>query len=276
MKNAGVHGARRRSLVFKIGLWLIIAISIIIIFLVVDKMTVNQRFTKAVKDYLAETYPDETFQVEEQWHDMRETGPIPHFDFPRQCYYRVHPDSEPDYGFVVYITKSKYSYKIENIRDSYYWRILRRQIQNYAIEHLYDKLGEMKVDFRENGSLFGFEGFNSESTLEDYFERGNRFTSVMNIYIPKRIDEVSEENLTSILKEFIKGIKSKTDIFGEVSAICIFCLDDLSNYDLLVTDEDENPLYDNKRIIESREGRFYWQDKFSFQVATAIGFEDVE
>ena len=276
MSNFNVQKSKGKSLTMKIVLCLIIIVVFMFIFMVVRRMNVNARYSKAVKEYLAKAYPDETFHVTEQWHDLRDSGPIPHFDFPDLCYYYVIPDSEPDYGFRVYISKAKYSYRIEKIEDTYYWRILRRQIQNFVIEHLYDELGEMKVDLRESGLLFGFEGFTSDSTLQDYLERGKHFAPLISVYLPKSIDETDEEEITELLKELVLELTEGTDVFLGVSTIGVLCLESPADFDLLETEKDIDPLYDNRRIIEAPEGRFYWQRRFKSLRAAGLRFENAQ
>lgn len=251
----------------------LIAVRLIFYFVGVNRLNVNERYAKAAKEYL-ETTHNEKFEVVEQWHDTRETGPIPHFDFPSICYYVAYPESDPDYPVIVYISKSKYSYKIEKIEDTYYGKVLRKQLLNYVIDNLSDKLGEMKVYMTGEDNRMGFSGFTINSTLEDFFKIDKTFSFPIAVYIPMPIKETSKEELEEILMTFASEWK-ESEAFSDNTSISIRCLKNRSDYELLETEGDENPLYNNRRIIKVWEDPYYWQHAFEYDVEAVISLDDV-
>ena len=78
---------------------------------------------------------------------------------PQTSYFFAHPSADPHYVFRVFVTRQENSYQIAEIRDTYAWRTLREQLQEYAINYFSEALDiDIKVDVRltPHGSFRGF------------------------------------------------------------------------------------------------------------------------
>jgi len=167
----------KKKIVITIGI-----IGLLFILLVPQVITVAtrtnapSRFRLAAQEYLEEKYGEEFvvggmrnrgggFAPDIFW--RQRAGSI-----PQTSYFFAHPSADPNYVFRVFVTRQENSYRIAEIRDTYAWRFLREQLQEYAANYFLEALGiDTKVDVRliPHGSFHGFpREIDHNTLLEDF------------------------------------------------------------------------------------------------------------
>jgi len=247
---------------------LVLALILIIRLLGVNRLNVNSRYRAKAKDYLEEKY-GESFYVKEGWRDTRDQL-IPHFGFPETCYYIAYPLSDENYAFRVYITRWNFGYSVMKIEDDYYWRFLRRELQQYTQDHLREQLGEFKVDISTDSSTIHRRGFHSnlmpDSTLGDFLKTpGPMFLSI-EIILPESVETIDLERVEVIIYDFVsKLIIESGNKFSDSSWVSVYCAKSREQYDLIDTSIVESAVRDKGRPPDAHPFYSYYDEYFWFK-----------
>ena len=220
---------------------IIIAVSAILLIIIqidgrvwVNRLNMNRAYAREIREYLEEKYEEE-FYVQPRWvaggHMWRPQTP------PRTVFFYAYPLSDPTYVFRVHVTRQMPSYQIEEIRDHYYWRFLREQLQEHVKDHFLDMFGEeIKVDIEPPSASDGFpRELDHTSTLEDFWASEERVSVGIRVFIPNH-DVTLENNIIEQTRALALQLGESNSFLGSIT---IFYVDDISVFNSIDTSVDE-------------------------------------
>ena len=238
----------------------------------VNRLNMNRAYAREIRVHLEEKYEEE-FYVQARWRRMG-GGFWPQFDVPETVYFYAHPRSDPDHVFRVHVTRQMPGYQIVEIREHYFWRFLRADIQTVVMEHFSDLFGdEMKVDVSRSvsRSLLGFRaGLDHNFALDSflasgYFLRRRSFTGEevkrpfsfrISVFIP-RFEEEMEAAIIEAANTLVLDLEVPGLLWPRVR---IYYIDDMDIYEKIDTSVDEATRFSLSSMHGGVYRRAFWSE----------------
>jgi len=173
----------------------------------VNRMNAARYYVRAIHEHLQARY-DEPFHVDPQWHSPGRGPVLSIHRMDMTPYFFAHPLSDPTYVFTVTVRRNS-DFEIDYIRENYFWRFVRQQLQEYIKSYFYDLLGSEMIVYIElrsrqssNGDIL--DTLNRNSTIEDFFASDKKIAVFINIFIPNY-----DPSLSSTLAAHVHGLTSR-------------------------------------------------------------------
>lgn len=167
-----------------------------------------------IQEYLKEKY-DKTFIINPDY-AARPSGPIPG-DTDMPYVYEVCEDKDQGYVFRVYIyPESSENKNIKEISDSYCWKTLGKQVENYLITEMESILPDKykAIILPSQALTFGINA-RPEDSMRNLFNNVNAHLRIDFYIITPPINDKSftEENLNVILNNFYQKYMNRGQLY---------------------------------------------------------------